>query len=172
VLSLIAVALAAATPPPALDASAPWWEKITMTIDETGVERSCNYESSFLSNSSEGCDAPVSVRPESRGVKGKTAGVFSKLTFERRFSPGGRPNSGRLQPGDKLLAQQVMFLTIDPAGSVQGCRVVARSGDMLPNYGCNEAKAERFEAGASPESEPTRQAFMTVLVYGHTEQLA
>ena len=169
-LSLIAAALAAATSAPVLDASIPWWERITITADENGTEQSCNYASSLLPAGSEACDQQASARPSVRAASGR-AGVYSKLTFERRFSPGGRLDSGRLEPGDKLLARQVLFLTIDPAGSVQSCRVVATSGDMLPDYGCKEARLERFRAQAD-ESRTPRQAFMTVLVYGHVEQLA
>ena len=174
-LSLIAAALAAATPSPppspALDASAPWWEKITRTIDGSGTERSCKYETSLLPKSAEGCEVEASVGIGARGVSAR-AGLTSKLTFERRFSPGGRLDSGRLQPGDTLLTRHVMFLTIDPAGSVQSCRVVAALGDEASAYGCAEAKAERFQARAGSTAEGTRQAFMTILVYGHTEQVA
>jgi hypothetical protein len=177
VLSLIAAALAvaapapAATPSPALDASAPWWEKITKTIDEDGTERSCKYETSLSPQSAEACEAEGFGRTKARAAGGPM-GLTSKLTFERRFSPGGRLDAGRLQPGDKLLTRHVMFLTIDPAGAVQSCRVVAAVGDLASDYGCAEAKAERFQARASNMSEATRQAFMTVLVYGHTEQIA
>ena len=174
-LSLIAVALAAATPSPttspALDASAPWWEKITKTIDGNGTERSCQYETSLSPRSSEGCEVEASVRIGARGISAR-AGLTSKLIFERRFSPGGRLDSGRLQPGDTLLTRHVMFLTIDPSGAVQSCRVVAALGDVASDYGCKEARAERFQAGASDTTEAPRQAFMTVLVYGHTEQIA
>ena len=169
-LSLIAAGLAAATPSPALDASAPWWEKITKTIDGDGTERSCKYETSLSQKSSEGCEVQASGRIASPGASARAA--FTKLTFERRFSPGGRPDSGRLQPGDTLLTRHVMFLTIDPTGSVQSCRVVAALGDVASEYGCDEARTERFQARTGDTTEATRQAFMTVLVYGHTEQLA
>jgi hypothetical protein len=63
------------------------------------------------------------------------------------------------------------MLTIDSAGAVQGCKVLAATGDMLPSYGCREARAERFETGADAEAATARHAFMTILVYGHSEQL-
>ncbi len=186
-LSLIAAALAVAAPAPAatpspaptptpapapaLDASTPWWEKITKIIDGNGKERSCKYETSLLPRSSEGCEVEAAGRTGTRGVTAR-GGLTSKLIFERRFSPGARPDSGRLEPGDTLLTRHVMFLTIDPAGSVQSCRVVAAVGDMASDYGCKEAKAERFQTGSSETATATRQAFMTVLVYGHTEQIA
>jgi len=169
VLALIAAALAASAPAP-LDASRPWWERITVTVDDKGAEQSCKYESSLSAKGVEVCDDKASGVKE-RDAQGRS-GLYSKLTFERRFSPGGKLDSGRLQPGDKLLARQVLFLTIVADGSVQSCRVVATSGDMLPDYGCEEARAEKFRAQASGAAEATRQAFMTVLVYGHTEQIA
>ena len=169
-LSLIALALAATTPSPALDASAPWWEKITKTIDGDGTERSCKYETSMAPHAAESCEVEASGRTATRATSGR--GFTQKLIFERRFSPGGRPDSGRLQPGDTLLTRHVMFLTIDPSGAVQSCRVVAAVGEVASDYGCKEAKAERFQARASEAAEPTRQAFMTVLVYGHTEHIA
>ena len=169
-LALIAAALAASTPAPVLDASVPWWERITVTVDDKGTEQSCRYESSLSASGVEVCSAQVAAGSKSRSAPGPS-GLYSKLTFERRFSPGGKLDSGRLEPGDKLLARQVLFLTIDPTGAVGSCRVVATSGDVLPDYGCEEARAEKFRAQASA-SEPARQAFMTVLVYGHTEQIA
>ena len=39
-------------------------------------------------------------------------------------------------------------LAIDPGGTVKGCRIVAESGAMTPDYGCAEASAERFQASA------------------------
>jgi hypothetical protein len=184
-LSLIALALAAAAPSPApeapsptpqapaaaLEASAPWWERITMTIDDHGKQQSCKYDSSLSLKPAEACQVDTSFRPTASDA-GDVTGQYTKLTFERRFSPGARPDSGQLQPGDKRLAHEVMFLTIGSDGSVEGCRVVASSGDRPPEYGCEEARSERFEAQGSVASGAARHAFMTVLVYGHNEQLA
>ena len=167
--ALIAAALAAATPAPLLDASSPWWERITVTVDDKGAEHGCRYESS-ISGQAEACDDQATARSASRPKQG--AAVYSKLTFERRFSPGAKVDSGRLEVGDKLLARQVLFLTIGGDGTVESCRVVATSGDLPPNYDCEEARGERFQAAASGLSDGTRQAFMTVLVYGHVEQIA
>ena len=94
------------------------------------------------------------------------------LTFERRFSPGARPEPGRLQPGDMLVGRQVIYLTIDGGGAVKGCKVIDVSGEV-PDYGCKEAQTEKFEVSFDPAAvSSTRQAFMTILVYGHTEQVA
>jgi hypothetical protein len=167
----VAAAVAASSPTPMLEASTPWWERITVTVDDNGAQRSCTYQSSLSHAGAETCDKDMagSIRP--RAANGPT-GLYSKLTFERRFSPGGKLDSGQLQAGDKLLGQQVMFLTIGADGSIESCRVVGTSGDMLPAYGCEQAKTEQFRAAASAPSQPPRQAFMTILVYGHQEQIA
>ena len=171
-LTLAAWALAAATPtsPPVLVATEPWWEKVTMTFSGDG-QKSCRFETSLQPGSAEPCD--------SGGPAGKMemkgdgdSGEYLKLTFERRFSPGSEPNTDSLEPGDTLLAHRVMLLSIDSGGSVKGCRIVAASGDVPPDYDCDQVRAETFKAGAGGEPKGTQQAFMTVLVYGHTEQLA
>ena len=95
-------------------------------------------------------------------------GIFP---FGEFASPGGQLDAGKLQPGDMLLGRQVMFLTIDAKGAIQSCKVVASSGDAPPDYGCNEAKQEQFKAEANADA-TDRQAFMTVLAYGHLEQIA
>lgn len=171
-LSLVALAVAAASPAPSpeLSATAPWWEKIVMTLDEKGTERACSYESSLTPEQSGGCESEPPAAAASVGVDAP-AGVFTKLTFERRFSPGNRPDMGNLQPGDTLLGGQIIALSIDGAGEVTGCRVVASSGDM-ETYGCDEAKAEKFVVRKESASAATSEAFMTILVYGHMEQVA
>ena len=64
-----------------------------------------------------------------------------------------------------------MFLTIDATGSIESCRVVAATGEMALQYDCDEARKEKFRAPASADS-GARQAFLTVLAYGHSEQIA
>ena len=168
-LALLAAAMAASTPSPALETSVPWWERITVTVDDTGKQQSCFYETSFSAAGAEACgEAMASSMPSG----GKTsAGLFSKLTYERRFSLGGQLDSGTLSPGDTLIGRQVMFLTFDAKGAISSCHVVAVSGNAPSDYGCDEAKKEQFrvEASAAPAE---RQAFMTILAYGHTEHLA
>ena len=174
-LALLAVVLAtstpAPTPTPVLEASVPWFERITVTVDDKGTQQSCQYQSSLSAKGAETCNKDMAASVAPRTAKG-AAGVYSKLTFERRFSPGKRLDSGRLQTGDKLLGQQVMFLTFDSEGSIDSCRVVGTSGDMLPAYGCDEAKSEQFRVQASAPADGPHQAFMTILVYGHQEQIA
>jgi len=168
VLAFFAAALAAATPSPALEASVPWWEKVTVTVDDKGKERSCLYESSLSSAGAEACDEGTAEDVNTAG-SGKS-GLYSTVTFERRFSPG-RLDSRRVQPGDKLIGRNVMFLTIDAEGAIASCHVVSTSGDEPPDYGCEDARKEQFQAQASAEG-GARQAFMTILAYGHTEHLA
>ena len=163
----LALALAAASPTssPALVSTAPWWEKVIMTISSDGKQQSCTYETSLSEKAPDGCEMDATASGEASGQKG----LYTKMTFERRFSPE-RPDTGRLQPGDTLLGRQVMALDIDAAGQVQGCQVLIASGDVLPDYGCAEAKAERFRASAR-SAPAAKQAYMTILVYGHAEQL-
>jgi len=149
-----------------LEAASAWWEKITVTVDPKGTQQGCRYETS--SSGSAECDEAMaaSISPG----KG-SAGLFKKVTFERRFSPGAQLDAGKLQPGDMLLGRSVMFLTIGANGAIQGCKVVATAGDAPPDYDCDEVKKEQFRAEASAGG-TARQAFMTVLAYGHTESIA
>ena len=172
-LTLVAAALAASaspsTAPPPLQVTAPWWERIVKTLDVEGTELSCKYESSLSpAPTVDGCAAPASAEANEKSASG--AAAFKKLTFERRFSPNGRPDSGIVEKGDTLLSQRVLYLAIDASGKVQDCREVSSSGEMTLEYGCKQAKSEKFAPISASAS--TRQAFMTVRVYGHTEQIA
>ena len=189
-LGFLAAALLAPTPSPAttqslttesiatevtvpesavLESSVPWWEKITVTVDDKGKQHSCHYEASLSGGGAKTCGKEMADSVEA-GSSGQ-AGVLSKVTFERRFSPGGQLDSGRLQPGDTLLGRQVMFLTFDSAGAIASCKVMETSGDAPPTYNCDQARKEQFRAQASTEPN-TRQAFLTILAYGHTEEIA
>jgi len=172
VLALLAAALAASTtspPPTVLETGMPWWERITVTVDDKGTQQSCRYETSFSAGGGEDCDEAMASTMPSAGKTGN--GLYSKLTFERRFSPGRQLDSGKLQPGDTLIGRQVMFLTFDAKGSIASCHVVAVSGDAPTDYGCDDAKKEQFRVtSAAPAAQ--RQAFMTILAYGHTEHIA
>ncbi len=168
-LALFAAALAASAPSPVLESSVPWWERVTVTVDGKGKQQSCQYQISLSPAGAKACDEEMaaSVGASAPGL----SGPISKVTYERRFSPGRRLDSGRLEPGDQLLARQVMFLTIDVTGAIESCRVVAATGDMALEYDCDEARKEKFRAPVSADS-GARQAFLTVLAYGHSEQLA
>ena len=165
-LAIAAASAASATTSPALDSSAPWWERVTVTVDGHGKPQGCKYESSVATNPTQNCDVEGN---QAAAAKSGNADELTRITFERRFSPGG-PDSGALQTGDTLLGRQVLALAIDKKGTVSGCKIVAESGDMTPDYGCKEAEAERFQTGAA-QTEP-KQGYMTILVYGHAEHVA
>jgi hypothetical protein len=99
--------------------------------------------------------------------------AVTRITFERRFSPTPTSTLSALQPGETLLGGQVMALAIDGTGAVKGCKVVATSGSVTPQYGCDEATAEHFEASAAPARARAaeHQGYMTILVYGHSEHV-
>ena len=169
-LAALILAAASAGASPSTTSVSPWWEKITYTLSGDGSQQACAYESSLAQARS--CDAAEdSAGPNLAPANGST-GAYTKITIERRFTPGSQPHPVSLESGDTLLGGQIMALAIDAKGSVSGCRVIGASGDVQPPYGCREARAERFEASAVPETQTVRQAFMTVAVYGHEEYLA
>ncbi len=159
----------AKTPDAPLVASMPWWEKLTVTLAGDGQAQGCLYESSLDPGATSQCDVDNSD-PGTADATGAKSDL-TRITFERRFTPGANPDSDAVSPGDKLLGSQVMALAINPAGRVAGCRIVARSGAMTPDYGCPEASAERFKASARAGPAVTHQAYMTIIVYGHNEHL-
>jgi hypothetical protein len=97
----------------------------------------------------------------------------TRITFERRYSPTVSSNLSSVQPGETLLGGQVMALAIDGEGAVKGCKVVATSGSVTPQYGCDQAASERFEASATAPHARTaeHEGYMTILVYGHSEHV-
>lgn len=149
---------------------APWWEKITVTMDGDGKTESCKYESSGEAQSSDDC-ALFSASMSNSESQTPASSQFTKLTFERRFSPGAAiPTDVPLATGDTLLGREVMALAINGRGRVTGCTVVTTSGDLPPEYSCNDASAEHFALpgkGADP-----RQGFFTIRIYGHSEHVA
>lgn len=171
-LAALAVAAATATQSPALMSSAPWWERVTVTLSGDGNAHSCTYETSLRAAAANACEVSGGGKAFAASSKGSgSKEEITRITFERKFVPGvATPGNASLQPGDTLLGQQVMALAIDGAGAVQACKIVARTGDMTPEYGCDEAKTEKFEASAA--SEQHRLGFMTVAVYGHEEHVA
>lgn len=175
-LAALAVASASAHPTAALTSSVPWWERVTVTVSDDGNTQSCRYESSLKPQNSTSCDV-VSSSSSAATKTAATSGAkdqYTRITFERRFSPGAKPDMAALQPGETLLGGQTLALAIDGKGSVKACKVVQRSGSLPPQYGCDEASTERFEASAaSPRpGAPDREGYMTVIVYGHSEHVA
>ena len=173
--AIAALALASATTQPTatLTSSTPWWEKVTVTVTDDGKAQSCHYESSLGAGKAEECSVSGSEAAMTRGSQTSAAkDQYTRITFERRFSPGAMPKAPELQPGELLLSGRVMALAIDGKGSVERCRIVATSGTVTPQYGCDEAAAERFEASAGAHAPtPVREGYMTILVYGHSEHM-
>ena len=166
------LAASSSTTADTLSSSAPWWEKVTVTIAGDGKPQSCRYESSLRPDASAECDVTGSQAAMAEGSGSSSKSDVTRITFERRFSPGPTPASAEVQPGETLLGQQVMALAIDAAGSVKGCKVVSTGGDMTPDYGCKDAAAEKFEASAVKAAAAAgREGVMTILVYGHSEHV-
>lgn len=155
-----------------LESAIPWWERITVTVDARGEQRSCRYEKSLSPSAAAACDKEMAAGIKAGGKGGGPSGLYQKLVFERRFSPGGRLDAGKLSPGDTLLGRQVMYLTFDGKGAVSSCKVIEASGDGKPDYGCEQVRKEQFRALPPGPDPAARQAFMTVLAYGHTEFVA
>lgn len=170
--AIAALALASATAHPAattLSPDAPWWERVTVTVTGDGHPQSCHYESSLQPKNGQDCDVTGSqaAMASNNGAKDQ----YTRITFERRFSPGAQPRVTELDPGETLLGGQVLALAIDARGAVKGCRIVATSGAVRPEYGCVEATAERFDASAGERSSAQRQGYMSIIVYGHSEHV-
>lgn len=171
-LSRTASAAAPADPSSTLVSAAPWWEKVTVTLDGDGKPEACRYETSLTPSKTEACD----VGSDQAAVATKASeshGEITRITFERRYNPGAAPEKPKLQLGDTLLGGQMMALAIDAKGAVKGCRVVAASGAMRPEYNCDDAQAEKFKASyiAGGKEAPDREGYMTILVYGHSEHM-
>ncbi|MEO7635724.1 MAG: hypothetical protein ABIS38_08785 [Sphingomicrobium sp.] len=159
---------AAVLPTPALLSHAAWWETVTVTIAADGQANSCEYRTSLLAGT-KSCDV---VGPASTDVGKGTKDQYTRLTFERRFRPDrGAVGEDSLPSGDTLLGRQVLALAIDAKGLVAGCKIVAKAGEMTPDYGCEEAVAEKFETGFSGSTGNAREGYMSILVYGHEEHV-
>ena len=181
--AIAALALASASTQPStatsahpLASSAPWWERVTVSVTDDGKTRGCKYESSLGGGKSTDCSvssdeaSATKASASSSGAKDK----ITRITFERRFTPAAAPVTPSMQPGDLLLGGAVMALAIDGKGAVEGCKVVSTTGSVTPQYGCDEAKAERFDASAATDPHlraPAREGYMTILVYGHSEHV-
>jgi hypothetical protein len=165
---VLVAAPAAAAASPNLSASS-WWEKIIVTMTKDGKAQACRYETSQTAATAKDCQV---VGADGLAAKAEANDQFARITFERRFTPGGaQPSETAIDPGDELLGQQVMALAIDEAGTVTGCKIVAASGETGVAYGCNEVAAEHFEATRSSGSSLHREGYITILVYGHTEHV-
>jgi hypothetical protein len=172
VLAFTALMLAAAsaTPSTALQSTMPWWERFTFTMSEDGAQQSCQHQSSVAIPGAGGCGSDASADKGSMTHSARAStGTYTKITIERRYTPGTQLQPVKLQAGDTLLGEQVMALLIDARGSVSSCKVIGESGKLTPPYGCDDVQSERFEAIADDGSQQFRRGLMTVLVYGHEE---
>ena len=167
--SAATMASAASSNISALDSTAPWWEKVTVTIAGDGQPQACRFESSVSPDAAKDCEVAASPAAVSKTATG-SKDSYTRITFERRFSPEWAPQGNEAPAGDTLLGRQVLSLALGAKGQVEGCRIVSASGDMKPAYGCKEASAERFQASA-PSTGTTRQVYMAILVYGHSEHV-
>ena len=170
-IAALVLASAASHSTETLNSSIPWWERVTVTVTDDGQTQSCRYESSRSPNSAKDCAVVDSEAAMAKSVGAKDQ--YTRITFERRFNPGVKPEAAALQPGETLLSGQVMAMAIDPQGAVKNCKVVATSGSVTPQYGCSEAATERFDASAGnarARAEP-REGYLTIVVYGHSEHV-
>jgi hypothetical protein len=175
-LAALALASTSAHSASTLTSALPWWERVTVTVSDDGKTQSCRYESSLKPQAGQNCSVVSSGATAARTAGSSGAkDQYTRITFERRFSPGAKPDMKALDPGEVLLGGEMLALAIDGQGAVKQCRVVETSGSLPPQYGCNEASTEKFEASATAHARapaPQREGYMTVLVYGHSEHVA
>lgn len=168
--SAASLAAAATANVSALDSKAPWWERVTVTIAGNGQPEACRFESSLGPDTAKDCQVQANQAAMEKTATG-SKDSYTRITFERRFSPDWQPAAQQAPAGDTLLGRQVMSLAIGAKGTVDGCRIVDASGDMRPDYGCKEASAEKFSASVPAQGGSSRQGYMTILVYGHSEHV-
>ena len=85
-----------------LNAMAPWWEKVTITIAGDGKPHGCRFESSSGEESAQDCEVVGSKAGtgESAGSKDQ----YTRITFERRFSPDARATCWKSGPAIRCSA--------------------------------------------------------------------
>jgi hypothetical protein len=170
-IAALALTSASAHSAATLTSAGPWWERVTVLVADNGQAQSCRYESSLQPNGSKDCSVTGSQAGTAKSAGAKDQ--FTRITFERRFSPGAKPDMTQLQPGEVLLGGRVMALAIDARGAVKNCEVVATSGSVAPQYGCDDVTAEHFDAsvGGGHSGAAPREGYMSVIVYGHSEHV-
>ena len=95
--AIAALTLASATAPHSsatLLPTAPWWERITVTISGDGKPQSCKVESSLKPASPQTCDVTGDEASQTQATtsSGGAKAEYTKITFERRFKPGSQPD--------------------------------------------------------------------------------
>ena len=171
-IAALALASASAHAAATLTSTAPWWERITVLVADNGEAQSCRYESSLQATAGKECSVESAAATAAKTGGPSAKSEFTRITFERRFSLGAKPDMV-LQPGETLLGGRVMALAIDARGAVKDCQVVATSGSVTPQYGCADLVAERFEASAGSRASGAaqREGYMSIIVYGHSEHV-
>ena len=111
-----------------LVSNAPWWEKVTVTLERRRQARSLPLRNQPQARRGR-LRRRVQRRRRWRPRRPSRKGEVTRITFERRFTPGAAPAKAALAAGDTLLGGEMMALAIDPHGAVKDCKVVARSGD-------------------------------------------
>jgi hypothetical protein len=171
--AIAAASTAAATTSPTdkLVSNSDWWEKVTVTLDGDGKPEACRYENSLSPTDAKACDVDSDQAAAARHAS-NSKGEVTRITYERRFTPDEAPAQPDPPGGDTLHGGQIRSLAIDQHAAVKGCEVVAASGAMRPDYSCDDAQAEKFQAsaGAAQKAEQ-KQGYMTILVYGHSEHM-
>ena len=175
-IAALALASASTQPTATLTSSAPWWERVTVSVTDDGKTQGCKYETNLGGGKSSSCSVSGDDQATAAKASSSSSGPkdkITRITFERRFTPAAMPVAPAMQPGDLLLGGAVMALAIDGKGAVEHCQVVSTSGSVTPQYGCDEASAERFDASAGDPHlrTPAREGYMTILVYGHSEHV-
>jgi hypothetical protein len=171
-IAALALASASAHSAATLTSTSPWWERVTVVVADDGQAKSCRYESSLQPTAGKECTVEGAQASAAKDAGGGAKNEFTRITFERRFSLGVKPDMV-LQPGETLLGGRVMALAIDSRGAVKDCQVVATSGAVTPQYTCADLAAERFEASAASAGSSTapREGYMSIIVYGHSEHV-
>jgi hypothetical protein len=169
-IAALALASASAHSAATLTSTSPWWERVTVVVADDGQAKSCRYESSLQPAAAKECTVEGAQASAAKEAGAGANSEFTRITFERRFSLGAKPDMV-LQPGETLLGGRVMALAIDAHGAVKDCQVVATSGAVTPQYTCADLAAERFEASAGTPTAAPRQGYMSIIVYGHSEHV-
>lgn len=170
-IAALALASTSAVSAGTLTSTSPWWERVTVLVSDNGETQSCRYESSFQPAAGKDCTVDGAQATAAKSSSAGSKSEFTRITFERRFSLGAKPDMA-LSPGETLLGGRLMALAIDGKGAVKDCQVVATSGSVTPQYSCADLSAERFEASAARPGGATagqREGYMSIIVYGHSE---
>jgi len=103
-------------------------------VADDGHAQSCRYESSLQPNAKQDCSVASGTAAQATHAGAKDQ--FTRITFERRFTPGAKPEM-QLQPGETLLGGRLMSLAIDAKGAVEKVEYAGTAtveGDKVDKY--------------------------------------